>query len=233
MVQAQVRSFPGYGVVYPDGVSGIKVIGTFTQGPAKTVNSDGSVSYTTPPPTIHELFGGGFAYASGSPVTHREHLEMLPGGMRERALKWFDGSGELSVVAKENVPPLNLDEQKRPEPVYVLSSDLSREKDEVTKSLDKVVQSTESQLVADALASIGVAASQDSLASIAQTISSLATIVQEQGKQITELKESGNIGKVKHKKFPSDKRSKMMTEKWAERKALKVGKNGKDTTETS
>ena len=222
MVQAQVRSFPGYGVVYPDGVSGIKVVGTFTQGPAKTVNPDGSVVYSTPAPTIHELFGGGFAYASGSPVTHREHLEMLPGGMRERALKWFDGHGELSVVAKENVPPLNLDEQKRPEPVYVLSSDLPPATDEVSKGLDEVVHTDQKA---------GQEEIRDSLASIIQSISSLAEIVKEQGKQITELK-SQPI-EVKRKKFPSDKRSKMMKERWAERKGLKVGSNGKDTTKTS
>jgi len=214
MVQAQVRSFPGYGVVYPDGVSGIKVVGTFTQGPAKTVNPDGSVVYSTPAPTIHELFGGGFAYASGSPVTHREHLEMLPGGMRERALKWFDGSGELSIVAKEDIPPLNLDEKQRPEPVYVLSSDLPAEKDGVTKELDNVVRNDNPE-------------AQANLASIAQAISSLATIVKEQGEQIAKLSAD------KPDKKGLSKRSRIMKAKWADpewRAKREARKNGKDVT---
>ncbi len=223
--QAQVKSFPGYGVVYPDGVSGVKVVGTFTQGPSKTVNPDGSVAYSTPAPTIHELFGGGFAYASGSPVTHREHLEVLPGGMRERALKWFDGHGELSVVAKENVPPLNLNEQQRPEPVYVISSNVEQ-LDEPDK---KVVEGLGTQSYEN-LQSPGMLPKilQNSLNSITQSILSLAETVKEQGKQIMEL--SGQPGKVKHKKFPSDKRSEMMKARWAERKRIK---NGKDATETS
>jgi len=229
MPQAQVRSFPGYGVVYPDGVSGIKVVGTFTQGPAKTVNPDGSVVYSTPAPTIHELFGGGFAYASGESVTKREHLEALPGGMRERALKWFDSHGELSVVAKKDIPPLNLDEKERPEPVYVLSTDLPTEKDEVTKGLDKIVKDDSGPL----FGKIEQVQLQDSLASIAQSISSLAETVKEQGKQIMELKSQPS--KVKNKKPSSDKRSEMMKARWAdpEWRAKMKGKNGKDVTETS
>ena len=223
MVQAQVRAFPGFGVIYPDGVSGIKVVGTFTQGPAKIVNPDGSVAYTTPAPTIHELFGGGFAYASGSPVTNREHLEALPGGMRTRALEWFDGHGKLSVVAKEDIPPLNLDEKERPEPVYVLSTDLPGEKDEVTKELDKIVKDDGGPL----FGKIEQVQLQDSLASIAQAISSLATIVKEQGEQIAKL----SVGKPDKKGL--SKQSGIMKAKWADpewRAKREAKKNGKDVT---
>lgn len=232
MVQAQVKQFPGFGVVYPDGVSGIKVIGTFTQGPSKTVNPDGSVAYSTPAPTIHELFGGGFAYASGSPVTNREHLEMLPGGMRTRALEWFDGHGKLSEVAKEDIPPLNLDEKKRPEPVYVLSSELPTATDEVSKDLDKVVHTDQTEL-------------QSSLASIAQSISVLATVVKEQGKQIADLKKRPPAPKrMARSEAKHGKQSETMKARWAnpEFKAKMIAKNpalkkkandGKDVTETS
>ncbi len=214
MGQVQAKQFPGYGVVYPDGVSGVKIVRTFTGAGSKIVNPDGSVAYTTPSPTIHELLGGGFVYADGrSPVKIREHLENLSGDMREKALKWFDESREISPVATDGIPPLNLDEKERPEPTFILSSDLPEEKDEVTKDLNKVVQNTELQ---------------SSLTSIAQAISSLATIVKEQGKQIEELK-SQPIG-GKRKKFPSEKRSEMMKARWAERKRIK---NGKDVTEAS
>lgn len=207
--QAQVRSFPGYGIVYPDGVSGIKVIGTFSQGPSKTVNPDGSVSYSTPAPTIHELFGGGFAYASGESVTKREHLEILPGGMRDRALKWFDGSRELSVVAKEDIPPLNLDEKQRPEPVYVLSSDIPIENappERLTEQSPKV----------------------DTTTTILAAIASLSDIVRKQGEQIGAL-QSQPSG-VKSKKFSSEKRSEMMKARWAKKREIK---NGKNSTEAS
>ena len=226
MPQAQIKQFPGYGVIYPDGVSGVKVVGTFTQGPSKTVNPDGSVAYSTPLPTIHELFGGGFAYASGRPVTDRKHLEMLPSGMRGRALEWFDGSGELSVVAKENIPPLNLDEKERPEPVYVLSTDLPTEKDDVTKGLDKIVKDDSGPL----FGKIEQVQLQDSLATIASSLSSLAETVKEQGKQIMELKSQPS--KAKNKKPSSDKRSEMMKARWAdpEWRAKMKGKNGKDVT---
>lgn len=216
MPQAQVKQFPGYGVVYPDGVSGVKVVGTFTQGPSKTVNPDGSVAYTTPAPTIHELFGGGFAYASGERVTKREHLEGLPGSMRERALKWFDSHGEISVAAKEDIPPLNLDKKQRPEPIYVLSSDLPPATDEVSKGLDKVVHTDQKTGQA------GETELQNSLASIAQAISSLATIVKEQGEQIAKL--SGG----KPDKKGLSKQSEVMKAKWAdpEWRARRGKKNG-------
>ena len=220
MAQAQVKQFPGFGVVYPDGISGIKVIRTYTQGPSKVVNPDGSVGYITPPPTILELFGGGFAYADGSPVIDRAHLEKVSDlKMREKALKWFDESRELSEVSRENIPPLNLDEKVRPEPVYVLSSELPRAEDEVTKELDKAVT--------------GNAEVQGTLASIAEAISSLATIVKEQGKQIEALQ--NQPGQVK-RRSPSDKRSELMKAKWADpawRARRESKKHGKDVTQAS
>jgi len=219
MPQAQAKQFAGYGIVYPDGVSGVKVLRTFTGSGSKIVNPDGSVAYTTPPPTIHELYGGGFVYADGrSPVKIRQHLENLSGDMREKALKWFDESREISPVATDGIPPLNLEEKERPEPTFILSSDLPAEKDEVTSDLNKAVQDTELQA---------------SLTSIAQAISSLATIVKEQGNQIAELK-SQPVG-AKRKNFPSDKRSELMKARWAdpEWRAKRKNKNGKNSTQAN
>lgn len=214
MPQVQAKQFPGFGIVYPDGVSGIKIVHTFTEGPLKIINPDGSVSYTTPAPTIHELFGGGFAYSSGRPVTDRKHLEMLPAEMREKALKWFDGHGELSAVAKENVPPLNLDEKERPEPVYVLSTDLPTSTDEVTKELDKIVKGESIEIL-------------NTLGSISQSLSVLSKIVEEQGKQITELTGTKPEPKV-------SRQSEIMKARWADpewrARRKKKGNNGKDAT---
>lgn len=200
MAQAQVRAFPGYGIVYPDGVSGIKVVRTFTQGPSKIVNADGSVSFTTPPPTIHELYGGGFAYADGSPVTNREHLEMLPDKMREKAFEWFDGNRGLSVVAKEDVPPLNLDEKTRPEPAFILSSELS-------SSTDKVSQVSET-IPGD------VPGYKSVLESIAQSISSLTEMVKTQGEEIAKMKMERASPAVR-KLGNYSKSSERMKERWA------------------
>lgn len=184
MVQAQVKKFPGYGVVYPDGVSGVKVIHTYTQGSKRMVNPDGSVSFTTPPPVIHELLGGGFAYADGSPVKDRTHLETIGDvRFRERALRWFDSHGDVSAVATEDVPPLDLDKKERPEPVYVLSKDLPADKDEVTRELDKQV-AKDVELP-----------KQDTLSQILTAISSLAETVKEQGEQIIKMKTSWAVPK--------------------------------------
>jgi hypothetical protein len=122
-VQEKVSKFPGYGIIYPEGTDkGLKVVKTFTDGGAKIRQQDGSVTYGIPKPTVHELIGGVFAYASGKPVTKREDLEILPDEkMRERALKWFD-SKDL-VIPKEAVvdkPPEG--EKERPEPAWVVSS---------------------------------------------------------------------------------------------------------------
>ncbi len=101
------RAFPGYGVVFPDGRTPLKVKHTYTEGPTKIHNMDGTTEFTVSPPTIHELVEGGFSYADGSPVTLREHLEKLPRPMRDRALQWFDNKdnpasdGSLGVVEEK------------------------------------------------------------------------------------------------------------------------------------
>lgn len=122
---AEVKRFPGYGIVYPDGVTGLKVVKTYTEAPKRIFNPDGSVSYTTPPPVIHEVFGGGFAYADGSPVTARKHLENITDlKMKDRALMWFDRGGEVSTEAKIGIPVRDPDaKQEPPETVFVVSSD--------------------------------------------------------------------------------------------------------------
>jgi len=157
-------------------------------------------------------------------VDDRMHLEMISDiKMRDRALEWFDGNRKLSEIAKEDIPPLNLDEKQRPEPVYVLSRDVPN-LDEPSKKVHEGIgfKGYEELQSPDMLPKI----LQNSLDSITQSILSLADTVKEQGKQIVEL--SGQLSKTKSKKFPSGKRSEMMKARWAERKALKVGKNGKD-----
>lgn len=201
-VQAQVRAFPGYGIVYPDGVSGIKVVRTFTQGPSKIVNADGSVSFTIPPPTIHELYGGGFSYADGSLVTNREHLEGLPVNMKERALEWFDGNRGLSVVAKEDVPPLNLDEKIRPEPAFILSSELSSSTDEIRK--------VEEQLIPQS--SLNEVSLLDKLV---QSITSLTEMVKTQGEEIAKMKMASASPAVR-KLGNYSKSSERMKARWAD-----------------
>ena len=188
MPQAQTKNFPGFGIVYPGGgVTGIKVVKTFTQAPKKIFNSDGSVSYETPPPTIHELFGGGFCYADGKPVSNREHLENISvPDMKERALVWFETHGKAispsDIVIKEE------GEKERPEPDYILSNQLPQQEDEQPDQI------------------------KESLMSIAKSISSLAKMVNEQGKEIAELKKGPPIPPIKlGRKSQSEK----MKAKWA------------------
>ncbi len=173
MPQPQVRQFPGYGVVYPGGGdSGIKIVGAFTQAPKKVFNPDGSTSYEAPAPTIYELFGGGFSYASGKPVTKREELEVITDQkMRERAVKWYDTHGK-AILPIEVVP--REEDKERPEPAYILSSQLPPVEDEVTKSIN------EQQVTRDK--------TEDSNLVLAKAISELATLVKKQGEEITQLK---------------------------------------------
>lgn len=215
MPQVQAKQFPGFGVVYPDGVSGIRVVRTVTQAPKKIVNPDGSIGYETPPPTIHELYGGGFAYADGSPVKIREHLLNLPLTMRERALQWFDGNMGISEKAHDESKP---DEKQRPKPVYVLSSDLPKEQDEVTKDLDKQAQ-------------VGV----DAFAELLKMVKTIEQTVKEQAEQIATLKKKPEVKVDKRRSGnitdeEKAKRSDRMKAMWDKRKGITSGQN---TTEAS
>jgi hypothetical protein len=220
MGQAQVSRFPGFGIIYPDGVNGIKVVRTYTQGPSKVVNPDGSVGYTTPPPTILELFGGGFAYADGSPVNDRLHLEMMSDvKMRERALIWFDSHGKVSTIATEDVPPLDLEHKERPEPVYVLSSDLPTEQDAVTADVNEHIRKVEK--------GSGI----DPMLQVLEGIKNLTSLVKAQDDRIGKL-EAGTNPMRESRKAQSEK----MKAKWADpayREKVLGKKNGKNIPETT
>ena len=196
MPQAQVKNFPGFGIVYPGGGErGIKIVKTFTQAPKKVFHADGSVSYEPPPPTIHELFGGGFCYAGGNPVTDREHLENISDlVMRQKALEWYDKHGRAispeDVVIREEVG-----EKERPEPAYILSNQLPKESDEVTKDMNHKVEKEDGNLA------------------IAKVLSELVALVKKQGKEIDELKKGPPIPPIKlGRKAQSEK----MKAKWAD-----------------
>jgi len=183
--QAAVRRFPGYGIVYLEKGEGIKVVRTYTQAPAKVIEGDGSVSYTTPPPTIHELFGGGFCYENGISVNDKIHLENITDGkMRERALKWFSGERVLSEVARRDIPSLpDPDERKPGEVVYLTSSDLEKEDDPVTRKLNERVKAGKEEPVLDPISALSA-----QIMALANSVNIVVTEVKEQGKQISELK---------------------------------------------
>ncbi len=222
MPQVQTKVGPGYGVVYPDGVSGLKVVRTFTQGPSKIINPDGSASYTSSPPTIHELYGGGFSYAGGGLVTNRKHLEgMPPGDMKEKALEWFDSNAikeRLASIPQDDIPPLNLEDKKKPEPAWVLSSTLPP-MDEVRESKNQ--PAPEVPINGDS-----------ALDKLAQSIASLVEAVKTQGEKIAML-EGGSPGKKKKPIFlVNTKQSEIMKARWAA-KRLKEVENGNNVTKTS
>jgi len=198
MPQPQVRQHPGFGIVYPGGGdSGIKIVGAFTQAPKKVFNPDGSISYEAPAPTIYELFGGGFTYVSGKPVTKREELENITDKtMRDRALIWYDTHGK-AISPPEVVP--REEEKERPEPAYILSTQLPIPEDEVTKSIN------EQQVIREK--------TEDSSLVLAKAISELATLVKKQGEEIAQLK----IAPVpKEPKRRGTIQSQKMKEKWAD-----------------
>jgi len=196
MPQAQSKSFPGYGVVYPGGGNrGIKVVKTFTQGQRKMVNPDGSISYDTPPPTIHELHGGGFCYADGRPVTNRQHLENITvPDMKERALVWFEKHGQAispsDIVMKEEV------EKGRPEPDFIRSDEIPQETDEVTEKLNDQMQ--------------------NSLSAIAQSIQALTNMVKNQDERLAKLETSPQPEPEKKPKNLRSRQSEKMKAKWAD-----------------
>jgi hypothetical protein len=190
--QKQQKEFPGYGVVFPGGgKKGFKVINTFTEAPKKIINPDGSVSYNTPPPTIHELFGGGYVYADGKFVTDRGHLERITNlKMKERALQWFDTHG--SAIKPEIVEKT---EVGRPEPDFIRSDEIPQESDEVTEQLNNQVQ--------------------NSLSAIAQSIQTLTSLVQKQDERLTKLETSPQPEPLKRTGNQRKKQSDVMRNKWA------------------
>lgn len=183
MVQVAHKTFQGFGVIYPDGARGIKVVKTFTKGSTKTVNPDGSVSYSTPPPTVHELYGGGFSYAAGTPVTNRVHLEGIDDPkMRERALKWYDTHGSAmappEVVVKEGEP-------ERPEPAYILSNQVSPD--------GTITQEIKEGVITPELSPI-----EALLTSLASSVASLGETIKKQGEELAIVKV---MAEKKEKKF--------------------------------
>lgn len=221
--QAQTVSFPGYSIVYPDGITGLKIVGAFTQAPRKIINQDGSAEYTIPAPTIYELFGGGFAYADGSKVTDRTHLERISDSkMKERALAWFDGNGKISEKATEGVPILDPESKKIPETLFVLSSELPEEKDEVTADIKEHVRKVEH--------GSGV----DPMLQVLDGIKNLTSLVKAQDERIGKLEANTNPYKEARKS-----QSEKMKAKWAdpEYRAKHIGnigrkKNGNNAPET-
>ena len=221
MPQAQVKNFPGFGIVYPGGGErGIKVVKTFTQAPKKVFNADGSVSYEPPPPTVHELFGGGFCYAGGNPVTDREHLENISDPvMKKRALEWYDKHGK--AISPEDVVVREEGQGKvRPEPAYILSNQIPQEQDEVTKSLSQ--QGDQGFDKRDSNSNLG----------LAKAISELATLVKKQGEEIAQMKAVPPIpSKIRKRGLQSQS----MKDRWADpafREKMKHrGKRGKEEGE--
>jgi hypothetical protein len=231
MQQAQVARFPGFGIIYPDGRNGIRVVKTFVQGPKKMVQPDGSVEWTTPPPTIHELYGGGFVYASGEPVIDRAHLESITDPkMRVRALAWFDGDKKLSEVATKDVPPLASDEErekKKPEPLYVVSTDMAPEG--APEKLEKIEEPSSKVI-------------DKSFSAIMETLGAIMSRMDVQDKQIAELQKTP-LATIDTQKIVAQRQRKgeAMKAKWADpefrarQKAAREAKkgNGKDSSQTN
>ena len=206
MPQAQQGRHPGYGVVYPDPANGIKVVRTFTEGAHRSYNSDGSVTWSTPPPVIHELYGGGFVYQSGAMVDDRKHLECITNvDMREKALKWFDTNQGLSEEATKDVPPLDLENQKRPEPVYAVSSDFIKEGNPVPEVVQLVKQEQK----------------PDATAEILSALKDISTTLKAHGEEIERLKTAKPEPRRRGTMDPETKmkRRETMKKYWAERKA--------------
>jgi len=170
---------PGFGILYPDGVHGIRVVHSFTQGPRKVVNADGSVEYLTPLPVVNELFDGSFAYASGDKVTDRTHLEELPKQMRERALEWFDNKDKVPPTEGEII--LKPESLKEPEPAFIKSSDISLDEMDAprNKSFAKPVPTVDPTVqILEAIAGLG------------KVVTSLSSKVESQGDEIAKIKSS-------------------------------------------
>lgn len=208
MAQATQKGFPGFGILHTDGGQGIRVVKTFTQGPKKIIESDGSHTYLTPSPTIHELHGGGFCYASGKPVTNRTHLEAIDDpGMRERGLKWFDMHGR--AISPEDVVEINPNEEKaRPEPAYVVSNTVAHPDEPMEVVREKVVPAPPTPAKDNTRSEI-----ERILAGIATNLSSLTDEVKKQGQKVVDLE---NLVEAKKRSMGAKKEkiSQIMKAKW-------------------
>ena len=205
MAQAKVQG-KGFGILYPDGVTGIKVVHTFTEAPKKIINPDGSYTHTTPPPTIHELYAGmGFVYASGERVSDRKHLENIADpDMKARALDWYDKHGKVIIDEVIERP----ESIERPEPAFIASDQVPPEVLETGQMPhgQMAQQPTYKRRSEEAIEQPNEVA--DLLRSISTNLTGLVNTVGEHGKQMSELTKT-----VKHqqedikelKKYPMTK----------------------------
>ena len=208
MPQPQTRHFPGYGIVYPDGNTGIKIIGTFTEAPKKVFNPDGSTSYESPSPTIYELFGGGFCYAGGGPITNREHLENISDiKMKERALQWYDTHGK--VISPLEVVPREEDKE-RPEPAYILSNQVSGEQN---PGLEDPVVAHLNETIAKNAPFFQEMFMKIASKVLGEKIENMTELIKKQGEEIAQLKTSTIPHEPKRR---GTVQSQKMKERWAD-----------------
>ena len=229
MPQVQEKSkFPGYGIVYPEGISkGLKVVKAWTDGGKKIRHSDGTVEFLQPMPSIFELVGGAFCYASGDTIKKREHLEPLPDGMRERALAWFDKKNP--AIPRDAIVDVPEPTKKgEPEPNWILSNertDIIEQVDLGSRFGKDKPQDHENEVMLD----------KTSLGSVLDAINNLATIVKSQGDEIAKLKINPAV-QVQNIRMGHKKQSEAMKAKWADPAyKAKMSNRGKknDRSETS
>jgi len=211
-----------FGIVYPNGIDPVKIVRAFTAGAKREYRTDGSVSYSIPPPTIYELVGGGFAYADGRQVSDRKHLENLPPQIRENALKWFDEGKGISEKAFEGVPqkPENLDEIEHPEIAYVLSTDVGADGTSKTNQElppEKVDKKETAKTIAN-----------DTLV----VMNSIMNTLKEINERLTAV-EKGQPKQSPKMELARKAHSVHMKEVWAKKKAAKQAQNGQNITEAS
>jgi hypothetical protein len=133
--------YPGYGIVYPQGsTSGFKVTRICSHGSKKIRHADGSYEHIPPYPTIMELVGGAFCYASGQIVNKREDLEHLPPQMKEMALQWFDSKRVIPKEAVVDIPEPA--ERTEPDARWIMSNERPDllDSDGVQKDIDSATK---------------------------------------------------------------------------------------------
>ena len=207
--------FLGYGIVYPEGTSkGLKVVRAWTDGGKKIRNSDGSVEYMPPMPSIFELIGGAFCYASGQTINKREHLEPLPEGMKERALAWFDK--KTLAIPKEAIVDAPLPTKKgEPEPNWIRSDERKDLLDLEGNVITGMEQSRAGEEIPTSI--------EKSLGAIMGVLEGLATTVKSQGDEIAKLKTPPPPLRT-----GSKKQSEAMKARWADPEyRAKMQKRGK------